>query len=45
MLGNADVLAASDVPSASFAEEVQDIRDNVSRAVGIVRNLGETQAT
>lgn len=39
MLGNADVLASSDVPSASSAEEVQDIRDNVSRAVGIVRNL------
>ena len=39
MLGNADVLAASEPRSMSSAEEVRDIRDNVSRAVGIVRNL------
>jgi K+-sensing histidine kinase KdpD len=39
MLGNAEVLAASDARSVSSVEEVQDIRDNVSRAVGIVRNL------
>ena len=39
MLGNADVLAASEPRTPSSEEEVQDIRDNVSRAVGIVRNL------
>lgn len=39
MLGNAEVLSASAVRNASEAEEVRDIRDNVGRAVGIVRNL------
>jgi K+-sensing histidine kinase KdpD len=39
MLGNADVLGTFDARSRSEAEEVQDIRDNVGRAVGIVRNL------
>jgi len=39
MLGNADVLAASEARSTAEAEEVRDIRENVGRAVGIVRNL------
>jgi K+-sensing histidine kinase KdpD len=39
MLGNADVLAAAEARGASSEEELRDIRDNVSRAVGIVRNL------
>ena len=39
MIGNAEVLAVSEARNASSAEELRDIRDNVSRAVGIVRNL------
>jgi K+-sensing histidine kinase KdpD len=39
MLGSAEVLAVSDPASGPGAQEVQDIRDNVKRAVGIVRNL------
>ena len=39
MLGNAELIAAAEARGASSAEELQDIRDNVSRAVGIVRNL------
>lgn len=39
MLGSAEVLAVSDPAAGVGAQEVQDIRDNVTRAVGIVRNL------
>ena len=39
MLGSAELLAASDPNDAGSATELQDIRDNVTRAVGIVRNL------
>ena len=39
MLGSAEVLAVSDPATGASAQEVQDIRDNVTRAVGIVRNL------
>jgi K+-sensing histidine kinase KdpD len=37
-LGSAELLAA-DASGADSAQELQDIRDNVTRAVGIVRNL------
>jgi K+-sensing histidine kinase KdpD len=39
MLGSAELLAASDPADAGSAQQVQDIRDNVTRAAGIVRNL------
>jgi len=39
MLGSAELLAASDPSDAGAAQELQEIRDNVSRAVGIVRHL------
>jgi two-component system, NtrC family, sensor kinase len=39
VLGNAELLAAAEQVDAGVVEELQDIRDNVSRAVGIVRNL------
>ena len=39
MLGSAELLAASDPGAAGSAQDLQDIRDNVTRAVGIVRNL------
>jgi K+-sensing histidine kinase KdpD len=39
MLGSAELLAATDPATGAGAQEVQDIRDNVTRAVGIVRNL------
>jgi len=39
MLGSAEWLAASDPANAGSAEGLREIRDNVSRAVGIVRNL------
>jgi two-component system, LuxR family, sensor kinase FixL len=39
MLGSAEVLAAADPSDAGTAHEVKEIRDNVSRAAGIVRNL------
>ncbi len=38
-LGSAELLAASDPSDARTAQELVDIRDNVTRAVGIVRNL------
>jgi K+-sensing histidine kinase KdpD len=39
VLGNAELLAAVEPVDPDSVEELQDIRDNVSRAVGIVRNL------
>ena len=39
MLGSAELLAASEPGDAESAQDLQDIRDNVTRAVGIVRNL------
>ena len=39
MLGSAELLAVSDPRDAGSAQDLQDIRDNVTRAVGIVRNL------
>lgn len=39
MLGSAEVLAAADPGDSGTAHEVKEIRDNVSRAAGIVRNL------
>jgi K+-sensing histidine kinase KdpD len=39
MLGSAELLAASEPGDADSAQDLQDIRDNVTRAVGIVRNL------
>ena len=39
MLASAEVLAASDPQPRADAQELQDIRENVTRAVGIVRNL------
>lgn len=39
VLGSAELLAVSDSAGGAGAQEVQDIRDNVTRAVGIVRNL------
>jgi K+-sensing histidine kinase KdpD len=39
MLGNAELLAASEARSRPSAEEIEGIRDNIGRAVGIVRNL------
>jgi two-component system, LuxR family, sensor kinase FixL len=39
MLGSAEVLAATDPSDAGTAHEVKEIRANVSRAAGIVRNL------
>ena len=39
VLGNAELLAAADRADPGSVEELQDIRDDVSRAVGIVRNL------
>lgn len=39
MLGSAEVLAVSEPAAGVGTQEVQDIRDNVTRAVGIVRNL------
>lgn len=39
MLGSAEVLAVSDPAAGGGAQELQDIRDNVTRAVDIVRNL------
>lgn len=39
MLGSAEVLAASDPSNAGAAVELREIRDNVTRAAGIVRNL------
>jgi K+-sensing histidine kinase KdpD len=47
VLGNAELLAASDSNNGTSVEELDDIRESVSRAVGIVRNLlafTETQA-
>lgn len=47
VLGNAELLAASESNDATGVEELEDIRESVSRAVGIVRNLlafTETQA-
>jgi two-component system, NtrC family, sensor kinase len=38
LLGAAEVMAASE-PSDASAQEVQDIRENATRAAGIVRNL------
>jgi K+-sensing histidine kinase KdpD len=38
-LGSAELLAASDPSGADSAQELKEIRDNVTRAVGIVRNL------
>ena len=39
MLGSAEVLAAADPSDAGTANELREIRANVSRAAGIVRNL------
>jgi len=39
VLGNAELLAAVERVEQGSREELQDIRDSVSRAVGIVRNL------
>jgi two-component system sensor kinase FixL len=39
VLGSAELLAASDPSTAGSAQGLREIRDNVSRAVGIVRNL------
>ena len=39
MLGNVEVLSASDGPGTHDAQELKQIRDNVTRAAGIVRNL------
>ncbi len=39
LLGNAELLAMADSATGANTEEVQEIRDNVTRAVGIVRNL------
>ncbi|HUK32311.1 MAG TPA: histidine kinase dimerization/phospho-acceptor domain-containing protein [Vicinamibacterales bacterium] len=39
MLGSAEVLAASSPQLKANAQELEDIRDNVARAAGIVRNL------
>ena len=47
MLGNAELLAAAEPVDNSTLEELEDIRESVSRAVSIVRNLlafTETQA-
>jgi K+-sensing histidine kinase KdpD len=38
-LGSAELLAASDGSGANSSQELREIRDNVTRAVGIVRNL------
>ena len=38
MLGSADILAASE-PSDAAAHELKQLRDNVTKAAGIVRNL------
>jgi K+-sensing histidine kinase KdpD len=38
-LGSAELLAASDGSGPDSAQELKEIRDNVTRAVGIVRNL------
>jgi K+-sensing histidine kinase KdpD len=38
-LGSAELLAASGPSGHDSAQELQEIRDNVTRAVGIVRNL------
>jgi K+-sensing histidine kinase KdpD len=39
MLGSAEILAASEPSDAGAAQELKQIRDNVTRAAGIVRNL------
>jgi K+-sensing histidine kinase KdpD len=39
MLGSAEVLAAADPSDADSANELNEIRHNVARAAGIVRNL------
>jgi len=39
MLGSAELLAASDPSDATAAQELRQIRDDVTRAAGIVRNL------
>jgi K+-sensing histidine kinase KdpD len=39
MLGSVEVLSASDGPGTHAALELKQIRDNVTRAAGIVRNL------
>lgn len=39
MLGSAELLAASSSPDPGAAQELREIRDNVTRAAGIVRNL------
>jgi two-component system sensor kinase FixL len=39
MLGSAEVLAATEPGDAHAAQELKQIRDDVSRAAGIVRNL------
>lgn len=39
VLGNAELLAAAERADRESVEELRDIRDGVSRAVGIVRNL------
>jgi len=39
MLGSADILAASDPSDAGAAHELKQLRDNVTKAAGIVRNL------
>ena len=39
MLGSAEVLAASEPADQHAAQELKQIRDNVTRAAGIVRNL------
>jgi K+-sensing histidine kinase KdpD len=38
-LGSAELLAASDRSGGDSSQELKEIRDNVTRAVGIVRNL------
>src|SRR4029077_7498405 len=39
MLGSAEILAASDPADAGAAHELKQLRDNVTKAAGIVRNL------
>ena len=39
MLGSAEILAASDPSDAGAAQELKQLRDNVTKAAGIVRNL------
>ena len=39
MLGSAEILAASDPSDAGAAHELKQLRDNVTKAAGIVRNL------